>query len=207
MKTLYWNKLAVLLFAVCGYTFAGTKEQPILRGPLDDGKPVDIYSLRGKNFHDIKWKFKTDGKIFSSPTVLDGVAYIGSEDHYLYAVDAVAGTLKWKFKTGGPVHASPAVYQTTVYVGSFDGYYYAIDINTGREKWKVKTKGEKWMGGKGYLGMKPTDEYLDDPWDYFLSSPSIELSDSQLTVYFGSSDGNLYAVDAANGQIKMDISY
>jgi eukaryotic-like serine/threonine-protein kinase len=203
MKTFYWSSLAVILSTICGHVVGGTQKQPLPGVRLNDVNGIDsIYSVRSKNFHGIKWKFKTDGKIFSSPTVLDGVAYIGSEDHYLYAVDAGDGTLKWKFKTGGPVHTSPAVYKATVYVGSFDGYYYAVDINTGLEKWKVKTNGERWMGGKGYFGMKPLDEYLDDPWDYFLSSPSIDASDSPPTLYFGSSDGNLYAVDAANGKVK-----
>ena len=35
----------------------------------------------------LKWKFKTKGKIFSSPVVSDGVVYFGSSDNHLYAVD------------------------------------------------------------------------------------------------------------------------
>lgn len=150
----------------------------------------------------IKWKFKTEGKIFSSPAVFNGTAFIGSGDGNLYAIDIKTGGQKWKFKTNGAVHSSPAVYKNTVYFGSFDGYYYAIDINTGLEKWKLKTDGEKWVGGKAYLQMKPDDMYMDDLWDYFLSSPIIDMNDDDLTVYFGSSDGNLFAIHANDGTLK-----
>ncbi len=160
--------------------------------------PAKEYSTLGN----IKWKFKTSGKIFSSPAIFNGTAFIGSGDNNLYAIDVKTGEQKWKFKTNGAVHSSPAVYKNTVYFGSFDGYYYAVDINTGREKWKFKTGGEKWIGGKAYWGMKPDDMYMDDLWDYFLSSPIIDMEDNNLTIYFGSSDGNLYAVQANDGKLK-----
>ncbi|HEY3405530.1 MAG TPA: PQQ-binding-like beta-propeller repeat protein [Ohtaekwangia sp.] len=152
-------------------------------------------------FGDVKWKFATGGKIFSSPVLVNGVAYVGSEDGCVYAIDD-SGKQKWKFKTGGAVHSTPAVHNQMVYFGSFDGYYYAVDAKTGREKWKVKTGGEKWIGGQGYFGMKPQDQYMEDPWDYFLSSPVIAESKEKATVYFGSSDGHLYAVDAESGSVN-----
>lgn len=155
-----------------------------------------------KNFGNVKWKFKTKGKIFSSPAVINGFAYIGSEDSCLYAIDIASGKLKWKFRTNGAVHSSPAVYKNVAYFGSFDGYYYAVDTGTGKELWKIKTRGERWVGGTGYWGMKPLDQYMNDPWDYFLSSPIINKNDDDLTIYFGSSDGNLFAVDALDGSVQ-----
>lgn len=154
----------------------------------------------------LQWKFKTGGKIFSSPAIFNGLAFIGSEDKNLYAVDINTGTQKWKFSTKGAVHSSPAVYKDVVYFGSFDGYYYAVDINTGKEKWKFKTGGEKRVGAKGYWDMKPADMYMEDPWDCFLSSPVIDMNDKELTLYFGSSNGNLYAVNANNGVLKWKFA-
>jgi outer membrane protein assembly factor BamB len=171
--------------------------------PEDSGN----YPARGyKTIKNIKWKFKTDGKIFSSPIVFNGIALIGSEDGNLYAVEVIAGKQKWKFKTGGAVHSTPAVYGNTVYFGSYDGYYYAIDLTTGKQKWKFKTGGEKQMGATAYWGMKPVDMYMNDLWDCFLSSPIVDKSDNGLTAYFGSSDGNLYAVDAKNGSLKWKFT-
>lgn len=147
---------------------------------------------------DVKWKFKTQGKVFSSPRLGHDVLYIGSGDGSLYAIDKNTGMQKWKFETGGPVDSSPAIHDGAIYFGSLDGYYYAIDETTGKLKWKFKTGGEKKMGATGYWGMKPSTEYMEDLWDVFLSSPIVERN----TVYFGSSDTHLYALDAKTGSMK-----
>jgi outer membrane protein assembly factor BamB len=34
-----------------------------------------------------KWKFKTDGEVFTSPAVADGIVFFGSKDNYLYALE------------------------------------------------------------------------------------------------------------------------
>src|ERR1700751_4249285 len=34
----------------------------------------------------LKWKYTTGGSIVSSPAIANGVAFVGSEDGYLYAV-------------------------------------------------------------------------------------------------------------------------
>ncbi|MCW3117872.1 MAG: afsK [Chitinophagaceae bacterium] len=168
----------------------------------------DIHSAakQYKALGNVKWKFKTNGKIFSSPAIVNDIGYIGSGDGCLYAIDTKSGKQHWKFKTGGPVHSSPAVYKDVVYFGSFDGYYYAIDAVTGKQKWKFRTGGEKWMGGLSYWGMKPEGIYMDDFWDYFLSSPIVDRQDERLTMYFGSSDGYLYAVNAGDGTLKWKFA-
>ncbi len=160
--------------------------------------PSNNYS----GFGDIKWKFKTNGKVFSSPAICKDIAYVGSEDHNLYAVNVSTGKLLWKFTTGGAVHSSPAVYKNAVYFGSFDGFYYALNAANGKLIWKFKTGGERKVGAKSLWGMGPKGQYMDDPFDFFLSSPVLDLSDKSLTVYFGSSDGNLYALNAHTGKKK-----
>jgi outer membrane protein assembly factor BamB len=44
------------------------------------------------------WAFPTGDAVSASPTVVDGVVYVGSWDGYFYALDANSGNLKWKFK-------------------------------------------------------------------------------------------------------------
>src|SRR5882724_7018395 len=90
-------------------------------------------------FGNLKWEFKTQGKIFSSPAVCNGVVYIGSGDNNLYAIDDKSGEIRWKFTTGGAVHSSPAVYKNVVYFGSYDGFYYALNATSGKLIWKFKT--------------------------------------------------------------------
>jgi eukaryotic-like serine/threonine-protein kinase len=163
-------------------------------------------SAGGKNLGAVRWKFKTDDKIFSSPVIMNGTVYIGSEDGNLYAIKTYSGELSWKFHTGGAVASSPAIFNGVIYFTSFDGYCYALDAGSGKELWKYKTGGEKKIGANGLWTMKPAEIYMEDLWDFFLSSPVIGINgpgaNKGPTIYFGSSDGNLYALDAIHGALK-----
>lgn len=77
-----------------------------------------------------------------------------------------------------------------------------MDVKSGKEVWKYKTGGEKWIGGKGYFGWKPVEEFSTDPWQFFLSSPVLDPNSKNPVLYFGSSDGNLYALDSKSGKLK-----
>ena len=199
MKRTYLIAVIIILFGVNNFTVFGQQERKgttsVFQNRVFKG---DKYMPLG----DLKWVFKTNGKIFSSPIVHDGIVYVGSEDGNLYAIDEKTGETHWKFKTGGAVHSSPTVFKNTVYIGSFDGYYYAIDAKTGQLKWKFKSGGEKWSGEISFLGLKPVDKYMEDLWDFFLSSPVINLDKQNSSVFFGSSDGNVYALNANTGELK-----
>jgi eukaryotic-like serine/threonine-protein kinase len=149
-----------------------------------------------REFHRIKWKFPTGNRIVSSPVWSDGVLYFGGDDGNVYAVDAETGRQNWKRATGGPVPATPAVADGVVYVGSYDGKFYAFEAHTGQLKWKFKTAGERRFEARGIHGFQPKMQTIADPFDVFLSSPVVAGS----AVYFGSGDGNVYAVDTATGE-------
>ncbi len=55
----------------------------------------------------------------SSPAVVNGMAYLGSVDHSVYAFNATTGAKLWSFTTEGLVVSSPAVANGVVYIGSF----------------------------------------------------------------------------------------
>lgn len=75
------------------------------------------------------WEFADpSGNVFSSPTVVDGTVYVGSDDSSLYAVDAADGSKVWEFTDPSDhVRSSPTVVDGTVYVGSNDNSLYAVD--------------------------------------------------------------------------------
>ncbi len=146
----------------------------------------------------VKWTFTTAEAIVSSPVVANGVVYVGSSDNFLYAVDAGTGKLRWKFDAHGNVGSSPAVGGGSVYAVSLDGKLYAVDAATGTQKWAFATLGERRHTSEGIDYMAPSTEAMPDPWDFFLSSPVLEGG----TVYFGSGDGFVYAVDAATGALR-----
>ena len=79
-----------------------------------------------KELTELKWKFKTKGKVWSSPVISDGMVFFGSDDQYLYAVDMKTGQEKWKFKTKDDVVSSPAISDVMVFFGSNDHYLYTV---------------------------------------------------------------------------------
>lgn len=171
----------------------------MFRGSLDH---TGVYDGPGvPTLHGVKWAFHTGGQIYASPAVVDGVAYIGSTDGAVYAVNTDTGTQKWRFATHGRVVSSPAVSDGTVYVESYDSKLYAIDATTGASKWTFATGGEHRFIAKHIHGMQPDNEPMPDPFDFFLSSPAVANG----VVYFGSGDGRIYAVDAASGALKWQV--
>jgi outer membrane protein assembly factor BamB len=151
-----------------------------------------------RQFHRIKWAFPTGNRIVSSPVCQDKVLYFGGDDGNIYAVDAETGRQIWKRSTGGPVPSTPAVANGTVFVGSYDGKFYSLNAQTGAVRWKFKTEGERRFEAKGIHGLEPKNQTIADQYDVFLSSPVV-VQDS---VYFGSGDGHLYALDIESGNLK-----
>ncbi len=55
--------------------------------------------------------FVTGGIVVSRPAVVNGVVYVGSEDHNLYAFNAANGDKLWNYTTGYYVDSDPTVMQ------------------------------------------------------------------------------------------------
>ena len=73
------------------------------------------------------------GRVWSSPLVVDGVAYFGDLDHFVHAVSIETCELVWSapVELGASVVAAPVAIDGTLYVGAFDGIMYAIDMASG----------------------------------------------------------------------------
>ena len=74
------------------------------------------------------WNYTTGSGIDSSPAVVGGVVYVGSEDDNVYALNAANGIPLWNYTTRGNVYSSPAIVNGVLYVGSFDGNVYALGV-------------------------------------------------------------------------------
>jgi outer membrane protein assembly factor BamB len=157
------------------------------------------------------WKASTKGKVSSSPTVANGVVYVGSDDGNLYAFDTNNGATLWNALTGGSIHSSPAVAPNrVVYAGSDDGYLYAFDPGTGNKPlWTAKTgnsitSSPTLVNGIVYIGSWDKTLYAFNAtsggkplWTFstgnaLFGSPAVVNG----VVYIGSRDGNLYAFNA-----------
>ncbi len=188
----YVVRLALLLTLVPGIGQA----QSMFRGNIAH---TGVYPGPGPDaFHRVKWKFPTGAPVIASPVIADNVIYFGGDDHNVYAVDATSGRQIWKTTTRGPVPCTPAVMDDVVYVNSYDGKFYALDAKTGAVKWKFSSEGERRFEGKGLHGGEPKNQTIADAFDVYLSSPVV----ADGTVYFGSGDTNVYALDAASGSVR-----
>jgi eukaryotic-like serine/threonine-protein kinase len=149
----------------------------------------------------VKWTFKTNGPVVGSPAIVGGVVFIGSLDGSMYAIDQETGQQKWKTDPTDSIASSPAVADGIVYYLSYDRALYAVAADTGAVKWLFATSGERRFEAKGLHGLAPTDQNIADPMDTYLSSPAVFNG----RVYFGSSDGHVYAVDAKSGVLSWSF--
>ena len=127
----------------------------------------------------VKWEgsMNVSQYIVSSPAVVNGMVYVGSVDHNVYAFNAGTGAKVWSDATAGKVYSSPAVMNGAVYIGSFGaagtstGNVYALNASTGALLWHFATTSQ------------------------VESSPTA----SNGVVYIGSDDGKVYALNASTG--------
>jgi|GEM_PF-339680 len=169
------------------------------------------------------WTAATGGFIDSSPTVANGMVYVGSDDRQLYAFKTSCGyatcTPVWSASTGDLVRSSPAVANGMVYVGSFEHKLYAFKAaGCGKSScspvWTATTgapirSSPAVANGIVYVGSEDSKLYAFNaatgkavwiaPTEslIYFSSPAV----SNGTVYIGSEDTQLYAFEAATGKL------
>ena len=103
------------------------------------------------------------------PAIFDGIAYFGTDNGSLHALDLQTNEEIWIFESGRSVtfDTAPSIADGVIYAGSGDGFMYAVDLQTGQFLWEFETGG--WIS----------------------SSPVI----FEGVLYFGSADGYLYALE------------
>jgi outer membrane protein assembly factor BamB len=147
-----------------------------------------LYALNLNNGSQ-KWTFKIDllsSPFPPSPTISNGVIFIGDTYGNIYAIDANTGVEKWKYSatTIGSINSTAMVVDGVVYVAtnssSNGGEVLAIDEIKGTKKWSFRNSGVN--GG-------------------FVSSPTV----SNGLLFIGSIDGNLYALNALTGEKKWNF--
>jgi len=183
--------LIALLASAC-------QASPVIENPTLEAEPTPYPSATAgpsptpAPLREPAWTFETQGEVWSSPTVQDGVVYFGSDDRFLYAVDIATHQLLWKFETGDRVRSRPAVVDGMVYFTSDDNNLYALDSQTGGEGWRFDL-------GSAVVPISRTN--LVGRVDYAISSPVI----SEGVIYVGSANDWFYAVDASTGQEKWSF--
>jgi outer membrane protein assembly factor BamB len=142
-----------------------------------DGKDEGISDDPDVNY-DIIWKYETANQVRSTPVIANKQLYVGSNDYYLYCINAQSGELVWRNRTGGAIDTSPLVLNNSVYVGSRDGKLYMFNATNGKKLKNFKTEDEIW--GSPAFGNK--------------------------CIYFGSLDGKLYCLWSNNLTQRWNFS-
>jgi eukaryotic-like serine/threonine-protein kinase len=123
------------------------------------------------------------------------------------ALDAKTGRLRFNFKAGAYMFSSAAVAGDLAYVGDHNGRFYAVDAKTGKLAWEFRTEASKKdpmkvLNADGTLNQEAFAPLFGDFEDMYIdfyrfisigaivSSPVVNKG----VVYFGSMDGNLYAL-------------
>ncbi len=125
----------------------------------------------------VRWVYKTQGPIKSSPAAYAGTCIFGSNDFHLYCLDTsldigiTVPEARWIDSMNSEIVSSPYAYNQVVYVGCKDNRVYALKIINGAPKWTFSTNGIITASPLAYKGK----------------------------IYIGSHDKYLYALDTARG--------
>ena len=146
--------------------------------------------------------------MISSPAVANGKVYFATSDSSLYhVVDAATGKSVVKQQDKAYMFSSPVVAGDVVLIGVLNGSLVARDLSSGDLLWEFQTEASK--QNKGWV--LTADRKFNGPLLYvsnwreapvvaterqfgigaIFSSPLITNG----IVYFGSTDGNLYAIE------------
>jgi|GEM_PF-858266 len=179
----------------------------------------------------ILWKKKLGSpwiSSYASPSQFFDNLFIGSiwNQQNLFALDAVSGKRLWEFAFSG-THGAIMIYEQTGYIGTISGELLALDLVNGFEKWRTPI-GQGWMSatptpcdsliivGSGDGKMVAVHQANGEKiWNFQCAQSIVPISPYQtepvaLTgspvvagniVYFGATDGFLYALNADTGQL------
>lgn len=211
----------VLMFRGNGsHTFYGT-------GPLPDAAP------------EVQWRFGTAvirNTVRGTPMVwsgtgwtgtavkLDNYVFFGSVGGFVYALEALSGSLVWSHRGGGMFKSSPCIYENRLYVGNTDNLLRCLDARTGELVWRVDTGKDLdsspcVIDGRLYIAGENGHVRCLDPrtgkqiWKRFVggigpgsilgsngSETSPAVADGE--VYTATYDGVLWSLDSRTGDVR-----
>ena len=147
---------------------------------LDDfaGRVIALDARTG----DVRWQWKTDNVLMSTPVVFENRVYVGSgrngpinraqrsfayisgtravqdefwgriEGDHVYGLDAANGTLKWSYRTMGQDMPSSAISGHMLVFANGDAHTYGIDLASGEAKWRQRLGGISTMASATPFG-------------------------------------------------------
>ena len=172
-------------------------------------RDAHVYAIDAATGHK-KWDYPTSKSwVIGTPAVRDALVYVGTSDSSRFmALDARTGRLRFNFNAKAYIFSSAALSGNLAYVGDYNGKLYAIDTRSGNLAWEFQTEASKKdplkvLNPDGSLNQEalyaPVFNDFEDMYvDFYkfvtigaiVSSPVVDKG----VIYFGSMDGNLYAL-------------
>ncbi len=139
-----------------------------------------------------KWRIPVDGAIWGGITVVNNIAYFGTLQSTLYAVDLsddeslVSNPLDrilWQFKSDGAIPGTPHVTDSTVYFGTLSDSVYAVDKAHRRQNPNSNV-------------LNQSTEWVFDAGGWVWAEPLLQDG----VVYVAALPGEIFALNADSGQ-------
>lgn len=161
----------------------------------------------------VKWRLVMTQPVLAPPAVTKDAVYVATGDARMLALEPGTGATIWERRVTGPVNSAPTVAGGALFVAMRDGNIFAFNKDTGEELWRTQGGGSIYGGmkvkdGKLYVGTGSNDVLALDAatgrilWTnrtrgWITGVPAV--TDNGFVVV-GSSDGNLYSMDADTGK-------
>ena len=162
------------------------EEQPIYSDPQKRGYIPNVSILKEPK---VLWTFESKKRPngrdngLSSPSVLDGVVYVGDDLGVLRAFDSASGEQQWEYDHGTRIYSTPVCDGRNVYITSTNGID-AVSCESGELSWKKRHDGiEGYSDCVVWPGRVPGEGKIT-------------------TVFYSTDDGELHAVDTRSGRAK-----
>ena len=153
---------------------------------VDSGKPLNEQVSSRE-----KWRIPLNGPVWGGITVSDNIAYFGTLQHTVYAVDLSDSAgysspddrILWKFNVGGAIAGSPLVTGTNLYIGTFGNNVYSLNLS--------------------YRAQNPDTDSLDASTEWKFDTGAWVWAQPVLSdgvLYVANMPGEVFALDAGTGQ-------
>ena len=160
----------------CGADASNTRFQPARNAGLT---AAQVPRLK------LKWAFGFPSGVSANaqPTIASGRVFAGSDNGYIYSLDAATGCVYWSFENGSIVRNSITIEPVTgngatryaVFFGDGRADVFALDAQTGKQLWKTKvdphfvariTAGARFYNGKLFVPVSSSEEFRSGNPDY-----------------------------------------
>ncbi len=134
------------------------------------------------------WRYSLGRGTWAPPLADGGVIYVGGGDGRFHAVNAANGSARWVWPGTQPIDGQAALDADSVYFLDTRYNLVALDRHTGGFRWRQPLHNEFLAGSSA----------PDNPtFNHRAARPLIHAG----TLYVGSSDGGLYAINPATGVV------